>query len=64
MPWSKDTWAGILFVGLAPLREDADDAAREPFTRAEVAALIRSAEGDWRGLVTLAATTACGSWTP
>ena len=45
------------FAGVAALREDDDEAKREPFTGAEVAALLDEAEGDWRGLVTLAATT-------
>jgi hypothetical protein len=45
------------FVGLAPLREDADDVTREPFSPAEVASMIKIAEGDWRGLIILAATT-------
>ena len=45
------------FAGVDALREDAEDVAREPFTGAEVAALLDAAEGDWRGLVTLAATT-------
>ena len=45
------------FAGVDALREDAEDVAREPFTGAEVAALLDAAEGDWRGLIVLAATT-------
>lgn len=45
------------FVGVDALRENSDDAKREPFTASEVAGLIEAAEGDWKGLVTLAATT-------
>jgi integrase len=45
------------FAGVDPVRDDDDDARRVPFTRAEVASLLRTAEGDWKGFVTLAATT-------
>lgn len=45
------------FVGVDSLREDTEDTKREPFTAAEVAALIEAAEGDWSGLIILAATT-------
>lgn len=45
------------FVGVDPLREDVEDAKREPFTTEEVAELIKVAEGDWKGLIILAATT-------
>lgn len=45
------------FAGVDALREDAENARREPFTASEVAALVKTAEGDWKGLVILAATT-------
>lgn len=45
------------FVGIDPLREDSDEASRLPFTPAEVSTLISSAEGDWKGLIILSATT-------
>jgi integrase len=45
------------FVGLAPLRESSEESAREPFTPAEVGSLIKVADGDWRGLIVIAATT-------
>lgn len=45
------------FAGVASLRVDDSDAKRIPFTKAEVANLIAAAEGDWKGLITLAATT-------
>lgn len=45
------------FVGVDRLREAPDKSQRVPFTPAEVAALIEAAEGDWKGLVILAATT-------
>ena len=45
------------FAGVDSLREAADDVQRVPFTTADVAALLVAAEGDWKGLVILAATT-------
>ena len=45
------------FVGVDALREDAEDVKREPFTAGEVASLLDAAEGDWHGLIVLAATT-------
>lgn len=45
------------FAGVHSLRVDSDDAKRQPFSGAEVATLIAKAEGDWKGLVILAATT-------
>ena len=45
------------FAGVDSLREAADDVRRVPFTTADVAALIDTAEGDWQGMVILAATT-------
>jgi integrase len=45
------------FVGVDSLHEDAEGVARVPFTTADVAALIEAAEGDWEGMVILAATT-------
>ena len=45
------------FAGVKALREAVEDAARVPFSVGEVAALLRTAEGDWKGLVILAATT-------
>lgn len=45
------------FAGVDSLRETAEDARRVPFTAADVAALIKTAEGDWKGLIILAATT-------
>lgn len=45
------------FVGVDRLRETLEDTQRIPFSSAEVSALIEMAEGDWKGLVILAATT-------
>jgi integrase len=45
------------FVGVSALREDNEDVKRQPFTAAEVKTLIDAAEGDWKGLTILAATT-------
>jgi integrase len=48
------------FAGVDRLIEDAkddDEGKREPFTGEEVAALIAKADGDWRGIVILCATT-------
>lgn len=50
------------FAGVKNLREQVDEHTGElkkrlPFTVAEVAALINTAEGDWKGLIILAATT-------
>lgn len=45
------------FVGVDALREDAEDVKREPFSAGEVASLLDAAEGDWHGLIVLAATT-------
>jgi integrase len=45
------------FVGVASLRENDHQAKRLPFTTAEVARLIATAKGDWKGLLILAATT-------
>lgn len=45
------------FAGIGAQRDDAEDAKREPFTTKEVESLIMTAEGDWKGLVMLAATS-------
>lgn len=45
------------FTGISPLREDAENVRREPFTAKDVEALLKAAGGDWKGLITLAATT-------
>ncbi len=45
------------FAGVDALREDSEESKREPFTVSEVAQLIKTAEGDWRGLVILAASS-------
>lgn len=45
------------FTGVDSLREVAEGVRRVPFSNAEVAALIKHAEGDWQGMVILAATT-------
>ncbi len=45
------------FIGVNPLREDKEDVKRQPFTAGEVKTLIDAAEGDWKGLIVLAATT-------
>lgn len=45
------------FVGIGALREKGEDVKREPFTAKEVTDLIAAAEGDWQGLIILAATT-------
>lgn len=45
------------FAGVDSLRDDGEGVSRIPFTTADVAALIDAAEGDWRGMVMLAATT-------
>jgi len=45
------------FAGVDRLREDGDEGRREPFTGGDVAALIATAEGDWKGVIILAATT-------
>lgn len=45
------------FVGVSSLREQVDGARRVPFTNDEVAALIKNSEGDWQGMIILAATT-------
>lgn len=45
------------FTGVDSLREDAEGVSRVPFTTADVSALIELAEGDWKGMVILAATT-------
>ncbi len=45
------------FAGVDPLKNSADHTRRLPFTSAEVATLIRTAEGEWRGVILVAATT-------
>ncbi len=45
------------FVGVRDLRETGTDVRRMPFTIDDVQALIKVAEGDWKGLIILAATT-------
>jgi integrase len=45
------------FAGVDSLREVTEDVRRVPFTNADVAALIKKADGDWEGMVILAATT-------
>src|SRR5882724_411424 len=45
------------FVGVASLREEDDRRKRLPFTTSEVAQLIATAKGHWKGLIILAATT-------
>jgi integrase len=45
------------FTGVASLRETDEETQRVPFTKADVEALLKHAEGDWKGLVLLAATT-------
>jgi len=45
------------FAGVDSLREKGEGVAHVPFTTADVAALIETAEGDWKGLVILAATS-------
>jgi integrase len=45
------------FTGIKPLLQDPEGTARLPFTVEDVATLIKTAEGDWKGLVILAATT-------
>jgi integrase len=45
------------FAGVDSLREEAEGVGRVPFTTAEVSALIDKAEGDWRGMVIVAAST-------
>jgi integrase len=44
-------------VDLLRDRAEARKGAKEPFTAAEVSALVESAEGDWRGAILIAATT-------
>lgn len=45
------------FAGVGRLLEERENNGREPFTAEEVTALIKAAEGDWKGLTILAATT-------
>ena len=45
------------FGAVSGLRKDEDLGRREPFTGAEVSALIIEAKGDWQGLIILAAST-------
>jgi integrase len=45
------------FAGVDRLRDESDSAKKLPFTVEEVSRLVKHAEGDWRGLVILAATT-------
>lgn len=45
------------FAGVDPLRRDAHAARRQPFTSAEVEKLVKTAIGDWKGLIILAAST-------
>ena len=45
------------FAGVDRLREETASARRLPFTNEDVATLIETAEGDWKGLVILGATT-------
>jgi integrase len=45
------------FAGVHNLRETSENLPRVPFSNAEVAALIEKAEGDWKGMVILSATT-------
>jgi integrase len=46
------------FAGVGRLKEDTEGTRREPFTQREVAKLIEAADGDWRGLIILAGTSA------
>jgi len=45
------------FVGVDPVRHESSRAKRQPFSMAEVQKLLNPAEGDWKGLIILAATT-------
>ena len=45
------------FAGVHNLRETSENLSRVPFSNKEVAALIEKAEGDWKGMVILSATT-------
>jgi len=45
------------FAGVDALRETMDDTRRMPFTTLDVASLINTASGDWKGVVIVAATT-------
>jgi integrase len=45
------------FLGVKGLRANSEAPSRQPFTAAEVAALIAEADGDWKGIVILSATT-------
>src|SRR4030088_2870726 len=45
------------FAGLKGLRADSEAPNRQPFAAADVEALIAEADGDWKGIVILAATT-------
>jgi integrase len=45
------------FAGVDSMRHEASRGKRQPFSTTEVQKLIETAEGDWRGLIILAATT-------
>jgi integrase len=45
------------FSGIDVLRKNREDAQRQPFTSAEVSTIIETAEGDWKGMIILAATS-------
>ena len=45
------------FIGVSGLREDTAEAKRGPFTGEEIEALLKTATGDWKGIIILAATT-------
>jgi integrase len=45
------------FIGVPALREDTSESKRQPFTAEDVASLLKAADGDWKGLIIIAATT-------